>query len=604
MIKKTLIMYFLLKKFLLTGTENPHLQQFSPKKLIDKILKDFDDNNQIENITLNLENKIANIIKIRNIHEIQNNLLEKFKKSFKGPTLERNDKKYIKGILDEKHKEKNYEIISNEDEGRDIISIPKEYEIIGFYYNPENNEYPTDSNGTTFYNEKEYVLEARGGISVEIGESALNDIKNYFIPNLINFFQNIYFEFEYKNDFFKIFGVNIEIPIYLLEDIKDHIVINLDEDSQSVLISLVKLPFLTDLKVEITDLLGVVIPGNLYIATVIDLIEIKLSFKRNPLQNFFKPELNLKLLHFELDNEEFEITSNINFPKILITLVQSLFQTTIFENIKETIKEYLPKKISPLINEQIKTTIKEYFPIGNENENLSINVLCTKKPRIKKNSIIYFISGEFFFSNQIYIPKIFKTTPLTILKNDNNFDLALNIKAVENFLKLYMGKIENNTFKTTIGFIEWSIRVCLKNIILKIEENNFLKIENIFVKFFKDINSFELGTGINIHLKLKIDSINFNTGKIKVFYKAISKYEGNSSYINSILDFLAKSILPTEFNIGFIDFPLGMRVNDIEVELEEESIHLRSNVSIGKRDYMEYIKEHFQKKIDEYDIII
>ena len=587
----------------------------------------------------------------------QTDIEEKFNKAFK-------DREYShKKILEESRKDKDF-VINYDSEDNEVLNFfPKMMKVIGIMSSEEEDVINNQGNGLERNNvqklkEKE-VLSPNGGMRFEIGDIILEQMKNYFLPNILKLFQNINFSIDYKANLIKISQINIQIPLHLLHEVKENIKLTLDPQNQNIIISLIKLPLYINLKSEITNVFGEDFKGIIKIITEINLIEIKLSFQKNKKQNFFKPKILLKLSHWDIKSSKMNITTDIEkLPSLILDLIADVFTKKILNNIKETLKNLLPKKISDIVNEKIENHLNDFFPIGKEKSKLALNILCTKNPIINKKSISYFISGEFFYSDdESYVPGTFLNEPINILnfdenftnvdlikkitkkkninditKKDNieekkifdlkteeelnhieiiqkiydkNFDLSLTENCLLNFLHLYMGNLKHNTFKIKIAYVEYKLRLDLSSSSIKLENQSIL-IKKVKIKFFKEILNSEIGGGIIINLKGKLKSIDLQNGLAEIeyekaiFYKKEKDEEKDNNDEKEKIENIFEQKNKNDLKNQIISFVLSSKI--IPSVFKFKPLKLPFGIKLGLVESVFYKGIHFMSKVDIEEI--
>ena len=673
---KKLLLIIFITKTIFNVKKTKELINSLKKDVTEKALKNPDSKNDANNI----ENYKAIAI----IDKEETDIQEKFNEAFQ------NSEKSNFKILEESRKNKDFIITYDEKKNEIFTFVPKLLRVIGISSSEEENEVVNDNiqkneknpenkiNQISLIREeneknlnpvknskKKKILNAIGGMTFEIGKEILYQIKNYFLPNLIKLFQNINFPLKYEANILSIKKVNVQIPLHLLEKIKENIILSLDSQNQSIIISFIKLPLLINLDSFIKNIfLGKDFKGLIIIITIINLIEIKLNFVKIYHKNFFKPKIFLKLSHWDIDSSNLKITTDIEkLPNFVFDIIADILKNNILGKLKDTIKELLPTKITALVNEKIEDHLNDFFPIGGEKSKLAINILCTKIPSINKNSISYFISGEFFYSDdENYIPGTFENEPVSVLQLEKNIlknkidyfisekikkYIKLNVEKKEKVLKEEKSlikyqdillpllnepeKIELETLEKLINknFDLSLTKKCLENFIhlymgnslhntflitityiqykLRLNlfsskitiKNQSLFITNINIKFFKQVFNSEIGTEITVNLKGQLKFIDLSKGKVEVKYEKIDSYE--NPVINNIVDYVAKTLIPGVFKFKPVILPFGIKLGSIE-SVFEKGVHLMSNLEVGEVEYSDIVKQFLYKKVLDFKV--
>jgi hypothetical protein len=435
------------------------------------------------------------------------------------------------------------------------------------------------------------------GVVAIIKKDVLNMAKNVYAKILLDRFLGQPLDIELDLDPILIEEISFDFEQLNLDAIE----IDLDEQTQEVLVKVPRAP----LKIYLKTKLRVgnrILEGQISGEFVLNPLTLKFTFEDDTKFKYFKPRVLFQMDDFSFEKHSVKVhVSFSNIPDKLLNFLRKLFKNQIIKIIEDHIKTSFVDETSDILN----WVIKKHYPanVNLLNDGSSLNLSLVRPPQIQHDSIYFFMCGEFFImdngenSLENFQPSVVHPEmAVPALPGDKNMVMGVNPSMLRRTLEVLLTsqvidipvkKILNIFFnynKAKFDMKDASVKVIGNHIEIKKMNMNFFKVEE-----GQNIQDLEPGYVRKLTVKVKVEKYNISEGKITIQIVRVDPLEATEDnfafdikkFINIFITKLVSKYLGGEYKLYPFQLENGLSFQDIDFIYGDGSMTLTSNLDLN-----------------------
>lgn len=439
----------------------------------------------------------------------------------------------------------------------------------------------------------------RPGAKGVVSETALNHLKNFVVPILLDSFLSEPLILEYEYD--RIYIENIFIDLDEIDI--EQLYLRLDESENQILVEFPRSPVKLILDTVLS--FGAKLRGNVVGDFVLEGLVVKIKFVEDMTQQYFKPRILMQFNEFKLhDNGGFNIGATFqNIPDAMLKLLLFMFNKKIKGSIEHHLNEAFVNESSEVLN----WVIDSYYPhnVNFLQDDLRFNLDLTQAPQVKGSNLFLYMVGEFFsvdyVSEEDFMPN---PNPVQMklprLAPHKNLALTLSKTMILTFLNTLFNKrlielprLVPRYNRLTIDLLSAKVTITPEGIEIR---NGKL---NLFEKSHEDTQFDNPDYIKNVSLTLDIPHYDLVSGKLGVRLLKLQFLDDNDNRFyqltRTVLNVLIQQVVTYLFSKDYEIYPLelgdGLEIDTITFELRHGYAVARSNFVFNpsKNDLVEEV---------------